>query len=80
MAENQLVEYRTKEFENSEVMLINEIPEYTTEDYDLFNEKDFKKYIDDIERMVRSSKEYSDCVCTNLCSVFDSGINPTYKK
>lgn len=62
MAENQLVEYRTKEFENSEVMLINEIPEYTTEDYDLFNEKDFKKYIDDIERMVRSSKEYRDYI------------------
>lgn len=62
MAENQLVEYRTKEFENSEVMLINEIPEYTTEDYDLFNKKDFKKYIDDIERMVRSSKEYRDYI------------------
>lgn len=62
MAENQLVEYKTKEFENSEVMLINEIPEYTTEDYDLFNEKDFKKYIDDIERMVRSSKEYRDYI------------------
>lgn len=62
MAENQLVEYKTKEFENSEIMLINEIPEYTTEDYDLFNEKDFKKYIDDIERMVRSSKEYRDYI------------------
>lgn len=60
--ENQLVEYRTNDFKNSEVMLINEIPEYTTEDYDLFNEKDFKKYIDDIERLVRSSKEYRDYI------------------
>lgn len=62
MSENQIVEYRTGEFQNANVMVINDIPIYDTEDYDLFNEKDFKKYIDDIERMVRSSKEYRDYI------------------
>ena len=62
MSNNQIVEYRTDEFRNANVMVINDIPVYDTEDYDLFNEKDFKKYIDDIERMVRSSKEYRDYI------------------
>lgn len=62
MSDNQIVEYRTDEFHDANVMVINDIPVYDTEDYDLFNEKDFKKYIDDIERMVRSSKEYRDYI------------------
>lgn len=49
-------------FENAQVMVMDDIPPYSTEDYDLFNEKDFKKYIDDIERMVRSSREYREAV------------------
>ena len=51
-----------KEFENTQIMIMDDIPPYDTEDYDLFNEKDFKKYIDDIERMVRSSREYREAV------------------
>lgn len=51
-----------KEFENTQIMIMDNIPPYNTEDYDLFNEKDFKKYIDDIERMVRSSREYREAV------------------
>ena len=51
-----------KEFENTQIMIMDNIPPYDTEDYDLFNEKDFKKYIDDIERMVRSSREYREAV------------------
>lgn len=49
-------------FENAQVMVMDDIPPYSTEDYDLFNEKDFKKYIDDIERIVRSSREYREAV------------------
>lgn len=49
-------------FDNAQVMVMDDIPPYNTEDYDLFNEKDFKKYIDDIERMVRSSREYREAV------------------
>ena len=51
-----------KEFENTQIMIMDNIPPYDTEDYDLFNEKDFKKYIDDIERMVRSSREYREAI------------------
>jgi hypothetical protein len=44
--------------DNTQVMILNNIPNYDTEDYDLYDEKDFKKYISDIERIVRSSREY----------------------
>ena len=47
-------------FENAQVMVMDDIPPYDTQDYDLFNEKDFKKYIEDIERLVRSSREYRE--------------------
>ena len=50
------------QFNNTQVMVMENIPSYDTEDYDLFNEKDFKKYIDDIERMIRSSREYREAV------------------
>ena len=49
-------------FENAQVMVMDDIPPYDTQDYDLFNEKDFKKYIEDIERLVRSSREYREAV------------------
>lgn len=55
-------EYRTPYFENAQVMTMDQIPEYNVEDYDLFDKKQFKKYIDDVERLVRSSKEYKDFV------------------
>lgn len=55
-------EYRTPLFENAQVMALDQIPKYEVEDYDLFDEKQFKKYIDDVERLVRSSKEYRDFV------------------
>lgn len=62
MSDFQIKEYRTDQFENAQVMIMNDVPEYTTEDYDLFNEKDFKKYIDDVEKMVRSSREYREAI------------------
>lgn len=49
-------------YDNAQVMTIDDIPNYDIEDYDLFNEKDFKKYIDDIERLVRTSREYREAV------------------
>lgn len=58
----EIVEYKTPYFQNAQVMKMEDVPDYDMEDYDLFSEKDFKKYIDDIETMVRSSKEYKDAV------------------
>lgn len=49
-------------FQNAQVMVMDDIPDYNIQDYDLFNEKDFKKYIEDIERLVRSSREYREAV------------------
>lgn len=60
--ETRIQEYRTPQFENAQIMVMDDIPDYNTEDYDLFDEKQFKKYIDDVERIVRSSKEYRDFV------------------
>lgn len=36
--------------------------EYDIDDYDLFNEKDYKKFIADIEKMCRGSREYKKMV------------------
>lgn len=58
MSDYEIKEYKTPEFENANIMVMQDVPEYDMQDYDLFNEKDFKKYIDDIERLVRSSREY----------------------
>ena len=58
----RLQEYRTPGYDNAQVMVMDNIPEYDTEDYDLFNEKDFKKYIDDIEKLVRGSREYREAI------------------
>lgn len=62
MSDYKMQEYRTPQFDNAQVMIMEEVPDYTTEDYDLFNEKDFKKYIDDVEKMVRSSREYREAI------------------
>lgn len=62
MSDYKIQEYRTPQFDNAQVMIMEDVPDYTTEDYDLFNEKDFKKYIDDVETMVRSSREYKEAI------------------
>lgn len=61
--ELETVDNRTeiKSFYN-DVIVFEEIPEYDTQDYDLFDEKDFKKYINDIEKIVRQSFEYRQFV------------------
>jgi len=41
-----------------EVLEINSIPKFDTEDYDLFDKKDFNKYMTSIEKIVRGSFEY----------------------
>ena len=62
MSDYKIQEYKTPLFNNAQLMIMNDVPEYTIEDYDLFNEKDFKKYIDDIETIVRSSREYKEAI------------------
>lgn len=40
------------------VIQINELPPYEIQDYDVFDEKDFRKYINDVKKTVRGSLEY----------------------
>ena len=65
-----------------EIIIIDEVPEYNHKDYDLYDEKDFKKYITDIERMVRNSIEYKNMVKylrenmdMNKCSFYENVNN-----
>lgn len=48
--------------QNPGIITINQIPEYDIEDYDIYDDKDFKKYIQDIEKMVRQSFEYKQFI------------------
>ena len=40
------------------VIKIEDIPPYEIQDYDVFDEKDFKKYVADVKKTVRNSLEY----------------------
>lgn len=85
---NEIQEYRTEYFgDNSNIIIMDEIPEYDKEDYDLFNAKDFKKYVDDIERVVRTSYEYREFVNylrnymdMNRCAFFKNVTNANTTK
>lgn len=44
------------------VIDINHIPEFDLESYDLLDEKDFNKYLKDIEKIVRKSFEYREFI------------------
>ena len=66
----------------NDILVFDEIPEYDTQDYDVFNEKDFKKYISDIENICRTSFEYRQFVNylreymdMNKCSFFQNVTN-----
>lgn len=65
-----------------DVIKIHELPEFRIPDYDLNDEKEFKKYIQDIERVVRQSFEYrrwlkylKDYVDMNQCSFYENVTN-----
>ena len=64
------------------IIQIDSIPEYDIEDYDLFDDKDRKKYFSDIERIVRGSFEYRqmvkflhDNMDMNKCSFYENVNN-----
>lgn len=66
----------------SNILIIDDIPSYDIKDYDLFDEKDFNKYLQDIERIIRSSMEYREFINylreymdMNKCSFFENVSN-----
>lgn len=61
---------------------MDDIGVFEDEDYDLANPKDFKKYIDDVEKVVRSSREYNKFIMylrnymdMNKCAFFQNVNN-----
>jgi hypothetical protein len=66
----------------SRIYKMTNIPEYDYEDYNLYDPKQFKKYIDDIERACRFSFEYNRWVYflreymnMNSCSIYQMVSN-----
>ena len=54
MSDNQVIEemniqYPVEDHIQTEIVSMENIPEYDIQDYDIFNEKSFNKYIADIE-------------------------------
>ena len=45
-----------------QVLKFDGIPQYETETYDIYSDKDFKKFIADVEKEVRGSIEYRRCI------------------
>lgn len=65
-----------------EFIQIKELPLYEIQDYDIFDEKDFRKYINDVKKAVRNSLEYRQYVQylrqymnMNECSFFENVNN-----
>lgn len=66
----------------NDIIVFEELPEYDTQDYDIFDDKDFKKYVQDIKNVVRVSFEYRqfvnylrDYMDMNKCSFFQNVTN-----
>ena len=65
-----------------EVYKIDCVPDFDIEDYDMTNPKDFKKFIDSVERIVRMSFEYRQAIKflrenmnMNSCSLLENVSN-----
>lgn len=54
----ELLDYRSQQYNSAKLLVLDNLEPCTKETYDLYDEKQFKKYINDIERIVRSSREY----------------------
>lgn len=68
--------------DKKDILVIDEIPPYDIQDYDIFDEKDFAKYVNDIEKIVRTSFEYHEFINylreymdMNKCSFFENVTN-----
>ena len=73
------IEYNTNKYS---ILKLESIPKYDREDYDLLDNKDFSKYIKDIERICRQSFEYRQMINylrenlnMNCCSFFKNVNN-----
>lgn len=70
------------EVEHNDILVIDEIPPFDCVEYDIFNEKDFNKYLDAVEKSIRGSMEYAEMVSylrmfmdMNQCALFKNVSN-----
>lgn len=63
-------------------IVLNEVPPFDKEEFDIYDEKDFKKYIEEIKKVCRTSFEYRnfvnylrDYMDMNKCSFFQNISN-----
>lgn len=66
----------------NDIIVLNDIPVFDIQDYDISNDKEFVKYIEDIKKVIRSSYEYRqfvnylrDNMNMNACSFFKNVSN-----
>lgn len=64
------------------IIKINDLPPYEIQDYDVFDDKDFRKYINDVKKSIRNSLEYREYIQylrkymnLNECSFFENVNN-----
>ena len=76
------IQIETDAEQSVQIFPIHNVPDFEFEDYDLDNPKDFKKYIDSIERICRMSFEYRRFVYflrefmdMNQCSLYKNVTN-----
>ena len=85
--ENELIEVVDKLGSKGNVIKLDNVPYMDCDEYDIFDEKDFKKYRDDIEKSVRTSMEYKEFILylrnymdMNRCALFQNVTNITTTK
>lgn len=71
-----------KVYEDKSILVMDNIPPFCEDEYDLFDKKDFAKYVADGERLIRGSFEYRrlinylrDYMDMNKCSIFQNVSN-----
>ena len=64
------------------IIVLDEVPAFDMEEFDIYDEKDFKKYIQEVEKVCRTSFEYRhfvnylrDYMDMNKCSFFQNVSN-----
>lgn len=79
---NELIEVKDDFGIRSNIVKIDDVPFLECDEYDLFDEKDFKKYINDVEDSVRKSMEYNEFIMylrnymdMNKCALFGNVSN-----
>ena len=80
--ETQLTEYKSDNGERHDILVLDNIQPMQCDEYDLYNPKEFKTYVDHVEDSVRKSMEYEEFIMylrnymdMNRCALFQNVNN-----